>query len=62
MQEIYRYFRKEKEKNMLEKKSLKELTFNYLSDVLQEADKKDPETIKAVAELINVCQSFISIY
>lgn len=47
---------------MIEKKSLKELTFNYLSDVLQEADKKDPETIKAVAELINVCQSFISIY
>ena len=39
-----------------------EVSFTYLKEVIQESDKKDPETIKAVSELIKTVNDFIKIY
>lgn len=39
-----------------------EVSFTYLKEVIQESDKKDPENIKAVSELIKTVNDFIKIY
>ncbi|QBX17953.1 hypothetical protein [Streptococcus parauberis] len=39
-----------------------ELSLNFLKEVIDAADKKDPETIKAVSELIKTVNSFILTY